>query len=131
VHERGDRYMTEVDPADQPDLYRCASLRAAGVPVAGSSDAPYASADLWAAMDAAVERRTLAGRELGHGERVDARTALEMYVGDPRAPGGPARRVAVGAAADLCLLHAPLREALQARRSDLVRATFVAGRLAT
>lgn len=131
VRERGDRYLAEVNPADAPDLYRCASLRAAGVPVAGSSDAPYASPDPWAAMDAAVERRTLAGRELGPGERIDARTALDMYLGDPRAPGGPARRVAVGAAADLCLLHAPLGEALQARRSDLVRATFVAGRLAT
>ena len=38
---------------------------AAGVPVAGSSDAPYASPDPWAGMAAAMRRRTCAGAVLG------------------------------------------------------------------
>jgi predicted amidohydrolase YtcJ len=129
VRERGDRYLAEVDPRDQPDLYRCASLRAAGVPLAFSSDAPYASPDPWAAMAAAMSRRTCAGRELGADERVSAAAALSLYLGAPGSPGGPARRIEPGAEADLCLLRPPLAEALAAPSADLVRATFVAGRV--
>jgi len=129
VAERGDRYLAEVDAAEQPDLYRCASLRSAGVPVAGSSDAPYAAPDPWAGMAAAVSRRTLGGAVLNAGERIGAAEALAMYLGAPDSPGGPARRVAVGAPADLCLLKAPLADALAAPRAELVRATLVEGRV--
>ncbi len=127
VAERGDRYLAEVDPAEQADLYRCASLQAAGVPVAGSSDAPYASPDPWAGMAAAMRRRTMAGATLGGAERVDAMTAVAMYLGTASDPGGPPRRVEVGAPADLCLLKAPLAEALANASAGLVRATFIGG----
>ena len=42
VAERGDQYLVDVDPDDQPLLYPCASLRAAGVAVAAGTDAPSA-----------------------------------------------------------------------------------------
>ena len=129
IQERGDRYAAEVESAERRDLYRCASLLAAGVPVAGSSDAPYASPDPWAGIRAAVDRRTRGGLVLGEDERVGPRQALQLYLGAQRAPGGPARRVEVGAAADLCLLAAPLREALAAPSSSLVRAVLIDGRL--
>ena len=129
IHERGDRYLAEVDAADQPDLYRCASLIAAGVPVALSSDAPYASPDPWAGIAAAVDRRTAGGRDLGVGERVAAPDALAMYLGAPQAPAGPARRVEVGAPADLCLLHASLAEALRGPTASAVRATFIGAQM--
>jgi predicted amidohydrolase YtcJ len=129
VRERGDRYLTDVDPAEQPDLYRCASLRAAGVRVAASSDAPYASPDPWAAIAAAVDRRTAAGRPLGPAERVDPAVALSMYLSDPADPGGAPRRVASGAPADLCLLHVALREALAEPSAEHVRASLIGGRI--
>jgi predicted amidohydrolase YtcJ len=129
VHERGDRYLAEVDPAEQPDLYRCASLAEAGVPVAGSSDAPYASPDPWLGMSAAIRRRTRGGRPLGEGERVAAEAALALYLGAPDAPGGAPRRVVMGAPADLCLLARPLREVLARPAAEHVRATLVAGEL--
>jgi len=129
IRERGDRYAAEVDPADQPDLYRCASLRAAGVPVAASSDAPYASADPWLGVATAAERRSAGGVVLGAGEAVDTATALAMYLGDPADAGGPARRVEVGARADLCLLDAPLREVLSDPGAERVRATIIDGRI--
>jgi predicted amidohydrolase YtcJ len=72
VRERGERYLAEVAPAEHPDLYRCATLLAAGVPVAGSSDAPYASPDPWAGIAAAADRRTSGGATLGVAERVSA-----------------------------------------------------------
>jgi predicted amidohydrolase YtcJ len=127
VRERGDRYVAEVDPVDQPDLYRCASLLAAGVPVAASSDAPYGSPDPWLAIAAAAERRTRRGLRLGEGERVSPDRALGLYLGAPADPAGPPRRVAVGSPADLCLLDRPLREALAEPSADHVVATFVAG----
>jgi predicted amidohydrolase YtcJ len=130
IHERGDRYAAEVDPADQDDLYRCASLIAAGAPVAASSDAPYASADPWAGIVAAVTRRSVGGRVLGPGEALDPVRALSLYLDDPAAPGVTPRRVEVGAAADLCLLAAPLAEVLAAPSADFVRATWIDGRVA-
>ena len=129
VAERGDRYLAEVDRADVDHLYPCASLLAAGVPVAGSSDAPYAGADPWAAIAAAVSRTTRAGRPLGLDERVDARRALGLYLGNFDDPGGPARRVAVGATADLCLLREPLSAVLAKLAPDSVAVTLIGGRV--
>jgi predicted amidohydrolase YtcJ len=129
VHERGDRYAAEVAPQDQPDLYRCRSLLEAGVPVAASSDAPYASPDPWAGIAAAVHRTSRGGVALGQGERISPAHALGLYLDDPAAPGRVARQVAVGAPADLCLLDAPLREVLDAPDAGRVRATLVAGQV--
>jgi len=129
VFERGDRFLADVEPGEQPDLYRCASLLRAGVAVAGSSDAPYASLDPWIAMRTAVRRRTRGGRPIGLDERVSPAAALKLYQGGFDRPGGPARRVEPGAPADLCLLKAPLREALEALSADLVAATLVGGQL--
>jgi len=129
VHERGDRYAAEVAAEDQPDLYRCRSLLEAGVPLAGSSDAPYASPDPWAGIAAAVHRTSAGGLILGAGERVTPARALDLYLDEPAAPGRAPRRVAVGAAADLCLLDAPLREVLAAPAAGRVRATLVGGRV--
>lgn len=128
IHERGDRYVAEVDAADQPDLYRCASLIAAGVPVAASSDAPYASADPWAGIAAAVSRRSLGGRVVGPGEALDPARALGLYLDDPAGPGVVTRRVEIGVVADLCLLSAPLARALADPSLARVRATLVGGR---
>jgi predicted amidohydrolase YtcJ len=129
VRERGDRYISDVDPPEQGDLYRCASLRAAGVPVAASSDAPYGPADPWIAMATAVDRLTCAGRPLGPSERVSPTQALSLYLDHPAAPGRVPRRIAVGAPADLCLLRAPLRDVLAHPGAEMVRATLIGASL--
>ena len=129
VRERGDRYLAQVDPADRGDLYRCAGLIAAGVPVAGSSDAPYASPDPWLGIATAIDRRTAGGAVLGADEAVSPQTALALYLDEPAAPGRVARKVEVGAAADLCLLKAPLREVLAAPSAEFVRATIIGGEI--
>lgn len=108
VAERGDQYLADVDPEDLPHLYRCRSLMDAGIEVAASSDAPYTSIDPWRAMQAAICRRTASGTPLGSSEAVPAHAALSLYLGDPAHPGGPPRRVEVGARADLVLLDGPL-----------------------
>lgn len=100
---RGDSYLDEVDPDDVPHLWPYASLLGAGVRVGCSSDAPYGDPDPWRSIAAAVDRRAPDGRILGEQERVDAATALGAYLTDPHDPGGPPRRVEVGAEADLVL----------------------------
>jgi predicted amidohydrolase YtcJ len=130
VVERGDRYLADIAPPEHGDLYRCASLLDAGISVASSSDAPYSSPDPWAAMRAAVHRRTREGQSLGEGERVSADAALQLYLGGFHAPGGELRRIAAGETADICLLKVPLRAALESLASDVVAATLIGGRLA-
>ncbi|HTZ10672.1 MAG TPA: amidohydrolase family protein, partial [Acidimicrobiales bacterium] len=75
VLARGDRYLADVDPAERPDLYRAASLEAAGVGLAAGTDAPFGPADPWSAIGAAHARRTRAGRSLGPDEALSLRRA--------------------------------------------------------
>jgi predicted amidohydrolase YtcJ len=127
VAERGDQYLADVDPDDRPHLWRCASLLAAGVGVAGSSDAPFGDPNPWRAIGAARDRLTPHGVVLGADERVPARRALDMYLSPLDDPAGPPRRVEVGAPADLCLLATPLAEALTDPASTNVVATATKG----
>ncbi|MEW5687167.1 MAG: amidohydrolase family protein [Pseudomonadota bacterium] len=129
VAARGDRYLSEVDPAEQGDLWRCASLLAAGVAVAASSDAPYGGADPWLGITAAVTRRTASGRVLAAGEAVAPDRALALHLDHPAAAGRRPRRVTVGEAADLCLLDAPLADVLAAPSRERVRSTLIGGRI--
>lgn len=129
LRTRGDAYLRDVDPRDHECLYPHASLLAAGVPVAASSDAPFGDLDPWWSVASAVRRTTRAGVPIGVPERVSAAVALAGYLGERDDPGGPARRVRPSAPADLCLLHVPLDVALREPRAEHVRATILGGRL--
>jgi predicted amidohydrolase YtcJ len=126
VLTRGDQYLADVDVADQGDLWRLASLMAAGVGVAGSTDAPFGSPRPWPAIRAAVTRRTVAGRVLGPDEAVNARQALDLFLGRADRPHRP-RRLEVGATADLCVLAEPLEPSLTGDGDPTVLATIVDG----
>ena len=128
VFERGDRYLADVEPQHHADLYRLRSLRDAGIILAGGSDAPFASADPWAAMDAAVRRRTRGGTIIGAAEALTAEQALALYLADPLDLTRQ-RRIAPGAPADLCLLTRPWTEVRSNLAAAVVRATFASGQL--
>ncbi|HEY9242975.1 MAG TPA: amidohydrolase [Streptosporangiaceae bacterium] len=66
-------------PQSSDELYAFASWRRAGIPVAGSSDAPVITASPLIGIRDAVLRRTAAGQVLGPGERLTALDALGMY----------------------------------------------------
>ena len=127
VYERGDAYLTDVEPADRPWLYRARGLCAAGVPLAAGTDAPFGAPDPWAAMRAAVERRTADGQNLGLEESVTPEQALALFSSPAHAPGSAPLPLAPGQAADLCLLDRPWSEARSMLSSLCVRATWRAG----
>jgi predicted amidohydrolase YtcJ len=129
IHERGDQYLREVDTARQVDLYRCAALLARGIPLAGSTDAPFGEPDPWAAMRAAVHRESRSGHIIGPSERLAPEQALDLFTGAAEDPGGASRKVAVGEPADLCLLDRSWAEARQRLSAADVRATLRAGEL--
>lgn len=124
--DRGDTYLRDVDPADLPDLYRCASLRAAGVRLALSSDAPYGPLDPWTVLRATVDRRTRSGVTVGPEERLSPGAGIDAMTGSLTNPGGQPRRIAARTSADLVLLRTPLADALG--EADPVRIVLVAGR---
>ncbi|MGE2717390.1 amidohydrolase family protein [Mycolicibacterium litorale] len=128
VAERGDQYLTDVPAAEHRELWRVATLLTAGVPLAFSTDTPFGDGDPWAAMRAAVHRRTPSGAVLGPCETVDARTALTLFQGRAEDPSSP-RRIAPGQPGDLCILEGSPRDVLADLDAGRVRATVIAGEL--
>ncbi|GAS99697.1 amidohydrolase [Mycolicibacterium canariasense] len=126
VAERGDQYLADVPADEHHQLWRLASLLEAGVPVALSTDMPFGDGDPWAAVRAAVYRTTASGAVLGPGERIDARTALQLFLGTATAPTA-ARVVAPGQPGDLCVLSAPPEDVLRDLDAKLVAATVIDG----
>lgn len=106
ILEKGDDYLRDVDRSDHNNLYRCRTFQQHNITLAGSSDAPFGSADPWTAMRAAVSRTTLSGHPLGHAEALSPEAALSLFLGTLEKPGD-IRRIQPGMAADLCLLRHP------------------------
>nr|WP_281384674.1 amidohydrolase family protein [Nitrospirillum iridis] len=121
IHDRGDRYLREVEADERGDLYRLASLFRHGVRMAGGSDAPYGAFDPLVAIRAAMTRCTSGGMVLGGAERVDLRRALGLYLGRADDPSTPRWRLMPGDPADICLLagaESPDRMAVTATLID-------------
>jgi predicted amidohydrolase YtcJ len=127
VAARGDAYLREVEADDRGDLYRCASFLEGGVAVGGSTDAPFGPDDPWLAVQAAIERRAASGLPVGEDRGLDAAKALGLFLGPLEHPGGPIRRITIGAPADLCLLDVPLWTARREPSSRHVAATVAGG----
>ena len=122
LRTRGGAYLRNVRPDDVPHLYPYSRLLHAGVRTTASSDAPFGEVDPWQVI------ATASGRPIGPEENVPALEALGGYLSAPLDPGGPGRRIGVGAAADLVLLQAPLEDVLRTPNADQVRATWIGGR---
>jgi predicted amidohydrolase YtcJ len=125
---RGDDYLRDVDAEDRPHLYPYASLLAAGIRTAPSSDAPFGPVDPWAVVAAAMHRRAASGRQVGAYEAAPAQSVLEGYLSCAHDPGGAPRLVRPGAPADLVLLATPWRECLADPDAERVRRVLKAGR---
>lgn len=127
--ERGDAYRVDVDPPDQPWLYRCRGFLNASIALGGGTDAPFGEPDPWASMRAAVERRTASGVVMGSDETLSPERALALFTTSPEAPGGAPRELGVGSVADLCLLDAPWADVRIDLDSRHVRSAWCGGAL--
>jgi predicted amidohydrolase YtcJ len=127
LRERGDAYLENVDAQDQPWLYRCAGFLKAGVPLAAGTDAPFGEPDPWAAMRAAVERRSAAGQPLGLDEALSPEQALGLFQSPLQQPGRGQAQISLGAPADLVLLNCGWTRARDRLVAEDVRATWVNG----
>ena len=125
--ERGDQYLQDVNPQQLEFLYRAKTFLDAGIPLAGGTDAPFGGADPWAAMHAAVHRRTASGEVIGEQEKLTPEQAIAMFTSSVDMPGGASRRIAPGQTADLCLLQRPWAEARDRISKDDVAMTVMAG----
>ncbi|HEY0915320.1 MAG TPA: amidohydrolase family protein [Solimonas sp.] len=129
IATRGDAYLRDVEEFDRPWLYRLRGFLDRGIRLAGSSDAPYGDADPWAAMDAAVRRRTASGQSVAGMESLTPEQALALFTSPLEEPGSGAPKLEVGAVADLCLLTQPWGVARNALAQVEVRACWRDGRL--
>ncbi|MDB5972525.1 MAG: hypothetical protein JWQ90_4975 [Hydrocarboniphaga sp.] len=129
IAERGDAYLTDVDVDERIWLYRLRAFLDAGVTLAGSTDAPFGDANPWKAMQAAVTRRTERGVVLGAEECLSPEQALDLFLMPADLSERVVRRVQAGAAADLCLLDRPWRQARESLHTVMPRMTFKRGLL--
>lgn len=128
ISERGDQYAQDVEARDVAWLYRLRAFLDAGVPLSAGSDAPFGSADPWAAMAAAVSRRTRSGLQLGAGEALTPEEAVALFLSDPL-DLTQQRNIKVGVIADFCMLDRPWEVARERLSSSDVRMTIGGGRI--
>lgn len=121
VRTRGDRYRTTIDPDELPDLYRLRSLADAGIVLRAGSDAPYGDLNPWAAIEAAIHRRTASGQSFGLDEALSPMQALSLYLSSDR--------ITPGMVAALCVLERPLSQLANFGGQSPVALTLVAGRM--
>src|SRR5262249_38721207 len=129
VHRRGDVYRSEAARGTLGWLYRAGTLAAAGVPLAGASDAPVAPADPWLGIAAAPTRGTASGRVPRPRERLAAPRALGLFTtGAAAALEADAGRLVPGAPADIVVVDPdPLRAPADEIWDTAIRLTLVGG----
>ncbi len=125
--QRGDRYCEQLQVEDLDILYRGQSWLKRGIPVSWGSDAPYGDSNPWLAMQAALDRTTSTGAIITTSERLRGEQLWQLLGSDTAAPGAPMQSLAVGCAADLCLLKQSIDQIQERPMTAEVLATFVAG----
>lgn len=107
IYYSGERYLATVPPSDLPWLYAMGSLRAGGIRVAASSDAPVAPFQPLVGIGAAVTRKAASGQDLLPHESITPLQALEAYTIDAAYAGFEEQEkgsIATGKLADLAIL---------------------------
>ena len=111
IYQNGDRYLSTVEEATLPYLYRIRALKENGVAVAFGSDAPRGDPNPMRGVYSAVTRRTETGRVLSEEEGICVLDALESYTSAPaRAAGsqGQIGKIKPGMLADMALFDEDL-----------------------
>lgn len=112
LHYDGERYRQTVSSELLPHLYPAGALSGLGVRTALGSDAPVVDPNPWAAMAAAITRRTASGNLLGGTGLPSMDSALAKHIGQNRIEAGQPADLAVVAPDPIAI---PLRELPQVR----------------
>ena len=129
ISERGDQYLRDVAADDQPWLYRLRGFLEAGIPLAGSTDAPFGDSNPWRSMQAAVTRCSSTGAAVGLDEALTPEQALDLFLSPLSNPGADATRIEIGMPADLCLLGLPWAKARGNLAEVLPAVTMINGNI--
>lgn len=124
IVERERAYIKDVPQYEHKNLWRLKAFADAGLKLAAGSDAPFGDPNPWTAMAAATVRPS--GFE---SESVSPETALELYTKPSGDAGGVARRIEIGATADMCLLDRPWAKAQKNLTDVRVKATWIDGEI--
>ncbi|MCY4656843.1 MAG: amidohydrolase family protein, partial [Gammaproteobacteria bacterium] len=125
IYERGDSYIADVQPDEHASLYLCRRLLNSGIPVVGSTDAPFGDANPWIGIQAATSRTTFGGQVLNQAERMNIDDALALYTSNPFT--GEDREIKVGNSANFVLVDKNWRNSESIRTGDHVLATVYEG----
>jgi predicted amidohydrolase YtcJ len=128
--EFGDGYIHNYGRHRADTMFPVKSLIAAGVPVAGSSDAPVTHYAPLFGIEQALTRRTMAGDVCGPDERLDLMTAIRMhtiYGAFASFEEGFKGSLEVGKVADLVVLAEDLNRVPVERLRDVSVAMTVVG----
>lgn len=79
LRNRADRWLREVAPEDLPHLLPLRRMLEAGVSLRAGSDAPYGPSDPAIGVQAACDRRSLAGAVVGAAEALPPEAARALY----------------------------------------------------
>lgn len=134
IYYSGDRYLETVSWPDNQWLYPIGSMTAAGIKVAGSSDAPVANPDPFLGVYAAVTRKTQSGRLLLPKEVTRVAQAFAMYTRLAAKAGreeGMKGSITVGKLADFVVLEKdPFSTGVEEIRGIRREMTIVGGEVA-
>ena len=104
IYERGDRYA-DFSLEVQKTMYRTKALMDAGVPLVGSSDAPYGNLNPWLSMRTAVARSTATGQSFQTAECISPEAAFNLFSSQSLTFEAP--WLSIGDSANFCICDRP------------------------
>lgn len=127
IWSQGDRLLQHLEQDELPDYQKLRTWQRAGARLLGGTDLPFATANLWRAMQSAVDRRTSAGNNLNVEEALTPEEAFTMFTKDGLRGEAKLPRLKPGDVADLCVLDVPWRQARKDLAAVRVSATIRSG----
>ncbi|WP_026556567.1 amidohydrolase family protein [Arthrobacter sp. 35W] len=127
IWSQGDRLLQQLEEDEIPDYQKLRTWHRAGTRLLGGTDMPFATENLWRAMQSAVDRRTSGGRLINAQEALSPEEAFAMFTKDGLHGRAKAPVLGLGDVADLCVIDRPWRQARKDLATVRAKATIHSG----